>query len=63
MATDPQIYRERAARCVELATRAETDDIKQRYLSLSQSYETMALEAERDPESDQTLKLLKQTER
>jgi hypothetical protein len=47
-----QLYQSRAARCAALDSKTKDEHMKQRFLALSETYEKMALEAERAPNTD-----------
>lgn len=52
MKPDPNVCQTEAARCVELATQAKSEDMKQLYLKMSEQWESLAKAIEDHPAQD-----------
>jgi hypothetical protein len=52
-----QLYRSRAARCAELASKTNDENMKTRFLALATTYEKLAREADGNPDKDVGFKL------
>jgi hypothetical protein len=58
MSDDPRIYRERAAECAELAARAPAGKFKAQLLTLAQSLQARAIEAERRAQLAEDIRMI-----